>query len=113
MSRAQRGRQMYLVSDPNPCLRAALILSQCRCCPGIHIPAKKMAERSLLCRGLFARAFQADMAYGSFHCTESFVAYRVRLPVRQLGFHLLFPRKSQISLLYRGMEIDSPRPTST
>ena len=104
---------MYLASDSNSCLRAALILSSCRCCPGVYIPAKKMAERSFLCRGLFARAFQADMAYGSFHCTESSVAYRVRLPVCQLGFHLLFPRKSQISLIYPGVDIYSSRPIST
>ena len=72
-----------------------------------------MAERSFLCRSLLARAFQADLAYGSFHCTESSVAYRVRLPIRQLGFHFLLSRKLKILRVYRGIKIDSPRQIST
>ena len=55
-----------------------------------------MAERSFLCRGLFARTLQADMAYRSFHCTQDSVAYRVRLPVRQPVLYLLFPRKLKL-----------------
>ena len=106
---------MYLVNDSNPCFRAALILSRCRCCPRVHIPAKKMVERSFLCCSLFARAFQADMAYGSFHFTKSPVAHRIRLPVGQLTLHILFSRKSQSSLIYQRSEIDSDtcRRTST
>ena len=103
---------MYRVSDPYACLRAALMLSQCRCCPGIHISAKKMAEWRFLCRGVFARTFQADMAHGSFYCTKSFVAHRVRLPVRQLMFYILFSRKSRVTPK-KEMDIDSCRPTST
>lgn len=72
-----------------------------------------MAERSFLCRSLFACAFQADMAYGSFHCTEGSVAYRVCLPIRQLGLYLFFPRKLETPLIHRGMKIDNTRPTST
>ena len=72
-----------------------------------------MVERSFLCRGLFACAFQADMENGSLHCTKSPVAYRIRIPVRQLGFHVLFPCKLQNLLIYQGREIDSLRPTST
>lgn len=56
-----------------------------------------MVERRFFCRGLFARAFQADMEYGSFHCTKNPLAYRIRIPVRQLGLHLLFPRKCKSS----------------
>lgn len=84
---------MYLVNDPNSRSRDALTFCQCRRSTGVYIPAKKMAERSFLCRSLLARAFQADMAYGSFNCTKSSTAYRIRLPIRQLGFHFLFPRK--------------------
>ena len=72
-----------------------------------------MVERGFLRRSLLTRSFQADMAYGSFHFAESSVAHRVRLPVRQLGFYILFSRKSQIPLIYTRMEIDSRRPTST
>ena len=59
-----------------------------------------MAERSFLCRGLFARAFQTDMAYRPFHFKESFIAHRVRLSIRQLGLHILFSCKLQTSLTY-------------
>ena len=93
---------MYRVSNPKPCLRAALILSRRRCGSGIYFPAKKMAERGFLCRGLFTRTFQANMEYGPLNCTKSFVAHRICLRVRQLMYHLLFPCMLQISLIRRG-----------
>lgn len=72
-----------------------------------------MAEWRFLCRGLFASTFQANMAYGSFHCTEDSIAYRVRLPVRQLGFHVFLASELQIFLSHQEMKSDTSRQTST
>lgn len=74
-----------------------------------------MVERSFLCCSVFARAFQADMAYGSFHFTESPVAHRIRLPVGQLTLHIFFSRKSESPLIDQrtGIDSDTCRRTST
>jgi len=64
-------------------------LIYCRCCTRIHLAATKMAQRCFLCCCLFACAFQANMAYRSYYCAENPSAYRISLPICQLGLHIL------------------------
>ena len=64
-------------------------LMQARCCTRIRLATKAMAQWSLLCRGILPRSLSTDLANGSFDCSESLAAHRVRIPVCEPAVHLV------------------------